>query len=408
MMTVTKLFFRRVISDWKYQYEIWKTAVDWIVALYIVIPAFATFVYYYLSWWTKAPGVLDYLPLNALLGFFLIFTWSGTIRIFLEAGDQLFLLQHKAWISKIFKYSLGYSIFYNLVETIGLITILAPFLVIHYGFSLVEVFSVVFLIFVTKNFLGLAKQLLELRFKGWSQRIVKSVVFVITGVYLRESVDFLMSSTGLFYLSVLISLIILGLLLSKRLSVKGTFFEDVTREQVARLRLAKYMLIAKGTYMKTPRITRKRPRLFRSSNLIFKKRNPVNGLVEMCIKAVLRNEEDFGFLLTLVGGHLLAIMAFPGNLKWLPWILFSFIITNYVGNTCLKVFNDPFVCFFPWLPESKITATRKAIYLMALPGQLLLALVVALLTGSFIVALWMVPIGIVIGILTAMRVSLKS
>ncbi|OLN31976.1 hypothetical protein DSOL_2069 [Desulfosporosinus metallidurans] len=35
---------------------------------------------FYLSWWRKAPGWLDYIPLNDLLGIILVFAWAGTIR----------------------------------------------------------------------------------------------------------------------------------------------------------------------------------------------------------------------------------------------------------------------------------------------------------------------------------------
>jgi len=38
MMTVTRLLLLRIVSDWKYQYRVFRTAVDWIVAIYIVIP----------------------------------------------------------------------------------------------------------------------------------------------------------------------------------------------------------------------------------------------------------------------------------------------------------------------------------------------------------------------------------
>ena len=407
MITVTRLFFRRIVSDWKYQYQVGKTAVDWIVALYIVIPFSAIFINYYLSWWRKAPEWLAYIPLNALLGILLVFAWSGTIRIYLEDADQLFLLQCKAWIDRIVKYSLGYSVIYNLVVTSLLLIILAPFLMLHYGFALIGVVWLTVFVFVLKNCMGLAKQLVELRFKGWPQRSVRWVIFIVTGVYVRESVLLLLSRLGLFYLSLFVLLSTLVILLYRRVKLKGTFFEDVAREQTAKLRLAKFMLQAAGVYVKKPRFARKRPLLFRNSNLIFKKRNSVNGLVEMCIKAVLRNEGDVGFYLKLVGLYLVMIVAFPGDYKWLLWIVFSIILTNVVGISWLEVINSPFVCLFPWLPETKLTAARKTIFLMALPGQFLLGLVVVLQTRSWLEALVMVPIGITIGYFSAKRVSLK-
>ena len=407
MMTVSRLFFRRIVSSWKYQVQVWRTAVDWIVALYIVIPFSYILIDFYLSLWRSVPGWLHAIPLNALVAIILVFAWSGTVRIFVEEADQLFLLQRKVWISRIIKYSLGYSVIYNLVVTTLLLIVLAPFLLLHYGFSLIGVVWLTIFVFVLKNCMGLAKQLVELRFKGWVKRIMRLVIFLITSVYVSQSVVLLLSRKGLFYLSMFVLLMVLSLLLHKRVNLRGTFFEDVSREQTAKLRLAKYMLQNAGTYVKKPRFSRKRPLLFRNSNLLFKERNPVNGLVEMCLKSELRNDKDVDFYLKTVGECILAILAFPPEYGWLLWFVFSIMITNFVWIFWQEVIKDPFVCSLPWLPETKGVAVRKAIFLMALPGQLFLGVVVAVKTHSWLGALGIVPITILIGYFTAKRVSLK-
>jgi len=408
MITVTRLFFRRIISDWKYQYQVWKCAVDWIVALYIVIPFSAGFIYYYLSWWREVPGWLDYMPLNALPAIIVVFAWSGTIRIFVENADQLFLLQRKAWIGRIIKYSLGYSIIHNLVVTSLLLIILAPFLLLHYGFSLIGVVWLTVFVFVLKNCVGLGKQLVELRFKGWAKRIMKLVILLISSLYVSQSGVLLLSHKGLFYLSMLVLLIVLSMLLYKRANLKGTFSEDIAREQTEKLRLAKYMLQTAGTYVKKPRFSRKRPLLFRNSNLIFKERNHVNGLLEMCLKHELRNEKAVEFYLKMVGVSILAILVFPPDYGWLLWFIFSIMISNIVWLFWQEVIKDPFVCLFPWPSESKLVAMRRAIILMALPGQVILGIVVAIKTHSWLGGLLMVPITVAIGYYIAKTISLKG
>ncbi|MDP4161216.1 MAG: ABC transporter permease [Bacillota bacterium] len=101
------------------------------------------------------------------------------------------------------------------------------------------------------------------------------------------------------------------------------------------------------------------------------------------------------------------IVAFPGYYKWLVWIVFSIMLTHVVVIAWLEVINAPFVRLFPWLLETKLAAARKSIFLMALPGQLLLGLMVMLLTRSWIEALGMIPVGIMISYFSAKRVSLK-
>ncbi|WP_407305601.1 ABC transporter permease [Desulfosporosinus sp. SB140] len=408
MMTVTRLFFQRLNSEWKYQYEVWKTAVDWIVALYIVIPFFAIFLNFYRSWWRKPPGWLDYVPLNALLAFILIVAWSGAIRIFVEEADQLFLLQRKAWFSRMLIYSLGYSIIYNSVAASLLLIILAPFLFLHYGFSWLSILWLTVFVVLLKNCMGISKQLIEFRFKGWFQRIVRSVIFLAAGVYVRQSVSFLQSRRGLFYLSVLGLLLVLSVLLFKRLKLRGAFFEDVSREQTAKLRLAKFMLQRAGTYVKKPRFLRKRPIMFRNSNLFFRRRDPVNGLVEGCLKAVLRNEGDVIFYLQVVGLYLGLILLIPTYYKWLLEIVFSIVMTNLVWLSWREAINEPFVCLFPWLPETKVAAARKALFLLTLPGQFILSVVVAIQTQSWLGVLGILPVGIIVGYFSAKRVSLRS
>jgi len=407
MITVTRLLLRRIVSDWKYQYQALRTAVDWIVALYYVIPCLAISLYFYLSWWRAVPGWLLFIPLNALLGIILVFIWSGTVRIFLEDADQLFLLQRKVWISRIIKYSLGYSVGSNLLTTSFLLIILAPFLLLRYGFSPVEIIWVTFFIFEFKTCAGIGKQLVELRFKGWTQTIIRVVLFLMTSVYLRESVVFLISQSDLFYLSGLLILVALSRLLYIRMNLQGAFLEDIFREKNVKLRLAKIMLQKMGTYVKKPRFSRKRPLLFRNSNLLFKERNPMNGLVEMFLKSELRNEKDVMFYLRMVGVSIFAILVFPPDYGWLLWFVFSLMITNFVLLFWQEAIKDPFVCLFPWLPETKMVAMRKAIFLMALPGQLILSVVVAVKTHSWLGGLVMVPITVLTGYYIAKRISLK-
>ena len=41
MMSPGKLFAKRLFAELKFQFSIWRTTIDWTVALYIVLPAIA-------------------------------------------------------------------------------------------------------------------------------------------------------------------------------------------------------------------------------------------------------------------------------------------------------------------------------------------------------------------------------
>ncbi|WP_428908320.1 hypothetical protein [Niallia sp. Krafla_26] len=65
-----------MIKNWKYQISIFKTIVDWIVMLYIILPAILIFIFNYLSWWNEIPVWIANIPL------FLVF--QLTICLYLE------------------------------------------------------------------------------------------------------------------------------------------------------------------------------------------------------------------------------------------------------------------------------------------------------------------------------------
>jgi len=320
-----------------------------------------------------------------------------------EDADQLFLFQQKRWREKLIKYSLAYSFGFNMFMTSLLFLILAPFLLLHYGFSSAELVGFIIFVFGLKTSMGIVIQLVERRFQGWRQNLVKLALFTASGVYLRQSVAFLTGWQDLFFLSMTVLFMALILLSSIRVTLQGVFHDDVRRGQAARLKLVNFLLRQAGTLAKSPRNLRQRPWLFRNSNRLFKKRTPENVLVELCLKSTLRKGENVSFYLQVVGACLLMLSAFPPDWKWFLWMTFIILLTAVVRLYWLEVVNSPFVNLFPWLPETKINAASHALFLMALPSQLIIGLVVAIQTQAWLIALVMLPVGLFIGYFTARK-----
>lgn len=396
MITVRRLFFRRIISEWKYQYHVWKTAVDWIVALYIVIPFLLIFLNTYLSWWRKIPDWFNYFPLNALLGIILLFVWSGSIRIFVEEADQLFIYQQRDWIKKLIKLSLIYFLGFNLLETLLLFLVLAPLLILHYGFSPAEFLELSVFIFGLKVSIAISKQLIERRFQSWRQTLIKSPIVIVSGIYLRISVSLLTGSKNLFFGSAALLFLALIILTYARVTISGVFYEDVISGQASKLKLVNLLLRQAGTAAKRPKNRRQRPWTFRNSNQIFRKRTPENTLSELCIKSTIRNREDIKFYLEVVAVCLLMLSAFPKDWKWFLWFMFIIFLTNMVRLFWQEFLNSPFIKLFSLVPETKIAAASRTLFLMALPGQILIGLVTVIQTQEWLISLLMFPIGLVI------------
>jgi len=90
MITPTKIFYKRVISEWKFQYSVWRMAIDWTVALYIVIPAIIFGVCQYIELWQTQLPWLSNLPLQLFIGVIFLFTWEGTVRFLSKRQTNYF------------------------------------------------------------------------------------------------------------------------------------------------------------------------------------------------------------------------------------------------------------------------------------------------------------------------------
>lgn len=116
-MTPSKLFVKRLLAELKFRFNIWKIVVDWTVALYIVIPLLFVGGRQYLLLWKNPPAFLNLLPVELLFLLCYLLAWSGSMRVFLREGDQLFLISQERWVKSIIAYGLSYSFGLGLLQT---------------------------------------------------------------------------------------------------------------------------------------------------------------------------------------------------------------------------------------------------------------------------------------------------
>jgi ABC-2 type transport system permease protein len=408
MITIKKLLWHRLVYGWKYQYSVWKTVVDWIVALYIVIPFSAIFIDTYISWWKQIPLELSFIPLNAFLVIILVMAWSGTFQIFVEDADQIFLFQRKVWIKGLIKYSIIYYIVYNFLVSLLISIVLAPFLMLYYNFAPHLFIWFIVIIFLLKASIGILKQLLEFRFHGWLQGLYKTIFLFLTGVFLRLTVSLLLNQSTYFFLTFLLLFITLIWLIYKRMTISGTLLDDISRRQASKLKFANVLLKYVGTYTKNTTTLKIRPWLFRNSNVIFKQRNPENSLVEICLKSTLRHTANIRFYLLVVGAYVLMLSAFPPVWKWFLWYVSILLLTAAVKPFWLESLNTPFISMFPLRTEIKLRSAIRSLFLMALPGEIILALIVLMQTRQWLYPLIIFPAGFLLSKFIAKKLAMFS
>lgn len=375
MKTPNRLFFNRLTAEFKYQYGVWRTAIDWTVALYIVIPTLYVITLQYINWWQMRPEWLKFFPYISLVWIIFIFTWSGKMRIFIEEADQLFLWQYPKWISRITGLSLGYSITANLIATLLLFVLLAPILR-WYSLTWPAIAWLAIYTALLKNILGIVNRILALHLKGWLHRLVQNLVYIPAGI-VYISGGYLLIKAPLFFVALsLLMLVVLVYLIKKRIRQKISFYEEIVLEQEIKLRYAVVLLRASGVHIKKAKSIIKKPLLFRSSGEIFKKRNTVNILTEACIKSVIRNKGHLSSYLQLLIVSIMFLLLMPTSWELVAWVVFALLLSNFVALYWREITDSPFVRLFTWEESDYLAAAEKSIFYLMLPGFLIISLIV--------------------------------
>lgn len=128
-MTGRALFFQRMFHYWRYQWKVFRTIIDWTVALYIVLPA-AAFVVYQYAEWLNGKGLLDgaagVLGWDWLYVFSVLLLCTGFIHTFLLEADHVFLVHAKHLMQQLKRYALLYSMFLSFIKWGVLAVLLFP------------------------------------------------------------------------------------------------------------------------------------------------------------------------------------------------------------------------------------------------------------------------------------------
>jgi len=392
-MTPWKLFLIRLFSECKLQYDAWKTAVDWTVALYIVLPAIAVGIYQYRLWWATSPGWAGIIPIDVVFAVCFLFAWGGTIRIFLEDGDQVFLVHHAKWKIHIMSLGIAYSLLFFVLQGVLFFILLAPFLILQYRFSLSRLIGLFLITVLLKGSLGLARQLLSLRYYGWRHFCLEKGFFFLGFLLFVSLAPWVLSSPTTLGAGIAALLAANGVLLFRRLGKKGCFFADIEREQSERMKYIRFLLSLSGQKVREARKKRIRPWLFRNSNSIFVKTDPHNRLVELTIKIFLRNRQQLLLYLQLILICLLIVIGVPKAWSALMWAAFAFILSSYSGVTWKEFTGGEFIHIFGQGSVAVQLVIRKFIFLMTLPGFLLITIAYGFKTFSW-VGLLLVPVGV--------------
>ncbi|BFT69643.1 ABC transporter permease [Paenibacillus sp. P36] len=367
-----QLFARRVRSDWFFQYKALRMAVDWVIAIYFVIPLIIVAGYQYYSWWATQPSWFSWISLFMVGAVFYVFTWLGTIRYFVEEGDQLFLRQNRRWFQHLMRLGHRYSLVLQGITTLLLMFVFLPLLVQVYGFRVPQLISLWLITYLLKINLGLLRQLVALRMQGFLHWIVRIVAFA--GLFfVYQKLVAAISQNALYIWAVHLLLLVLAVFLSKiRLQEKGAFFADIARERDSRMRIVSLMLIRVTERKRKPK--RKRPLLFKNSQRLFKGKGAGNGIADLLVKSFFRNGTQWKQTIQFAALISAAMFIMPGPLKITVWIIAACALVFWRKSFCKDELRTPFLTLFPIQDTEKHQALQLSTPILVLPALILISL----------------------------------
>ncbi|KIL39266.1 hypothetical protein SD70_20885 [Gordoniibacillus kamchatkensis] len=383
--TPAKLWLHRAGANARFQAGIVRAAVDWTVALYIVIPALVYASIQYIAWWRHPPASFALVPAAALSGLFFLLSLRGSgYRFFVLEPDQLFVRANRRWTRRMLALGLLYSAALQTLAAAGLAGLLLPLLramPVSAGLQLRLVGAGWALWLVA----GLARYLLQLRLAaGWRLWLAQAGLALASALATIAATLLAVYAPATGYPAALVALAGAWLLFARaRLRQQGAFLREAELEQRAKLRLAGLLL---NGFAAAPRPqSRRTPLVFRRSQTLFRYRSPISGLSEVLLKSFLRSFTMLRLYAMFTSAAAIAVCAVSfAPVRTAIWLGCAFLLSLWMKAYCKEVAAAPFLALLPWRDRTRIGALRKCTHLLMLPGFLVVSAAFGYAVGGWI------------------------
>lgn len=370
-------------------------AVDWTVALYIVIPALVYAGYNYAMWWTEAPVWAEAVPEQGWYALLYASSGFGGLRLFLNDADQLFLIRNRKWLNRLKVNGALYSSVLSAAKCMLLTMLVSPFLVKLHGAGVMTIGAAGAMTAAFGVHALFAERLLALRFSSWMYAAAKATLFSFLGALFM-----LAAPTGSEWGGAVAAA---GLLTASsisiariRLRLAGTFFRDVAYEQERRMRFAALLL---GMVVpKASRLSRRRkPLLLNGSRRLFRKRTPDRVLAEAIVKSFLRSVTQLQLYVQFMAAGCFGLAAAQIAVKWLLLIGLSAAMAYWVRLFGKEALSSAYIQLFPWNDADKAEAIRKATPMLFVPAFALFGFLLGLTAYGWQEGVLLAPSGWFLG-----------
>ncbi|MFE4713705.1 ABC transporter permease [Paenibacillus sp. NPDC056722] len=397
--TAQRIFRRRLLSHWREQWTIIRTAADWTVLLYIIIPGLLLGGRIYYGYWVEPlpawSTAMPYLFVPALLA---ILISKGGLLLFLQEGDLLFLRQRQRWVNAIMWRGLLYSLGVTTLKIGAVYLGMLPFIIRSYHVPVSAAVVLLILTVVTSWCVKLLGHLVSVQRQGWRKWLWQIPAIVIPcGFYLRmailwyDSPGLLLTVAGVFAAATTTAI-------QRRFLLRGTFMNDVREDYKQRMNIASLLL--RGVVDK-PRPTRHKPWIFRRSQPLLRSKQAESRFAAAAVKALVRNPAHMKLYLSFAGVTGVAIFIVPSILKWLVFIVLNSLMAYWLHSFWSLFSGDDFVGILPFTKEQKNGAGAKAVPILLIPFSVFCAGVICLQLYAWWGLLLFIPVGCLGGIMIA-------
>lgn len=401
--TAPHLFRRRLISHLQEQWAIIRTAADWTVLLYLIIPGglLGGRLYYGFwngempAWTQEVPFMIIPLLLAALIA-------TGGMVLLLQEGDSLFLRQRQSWVKSIMLRGLLYSLAVTALKIAAVFALLLPFIIRGYGLGVAAAVTLLVLSITCSWCVKLLGHIVKVQRQGFRRWLwLIPAVTVPCGIYLRAAMYWNDQPALLLAVAGVYGSVAVGVI-RYRLRLRGTFMNDVREDYKQRMRIAGIML--RGVVDK-PRPTRYQPWIFRKSQPLLTSKLPESRFSAAGIKALIRNPAHLKLYLTFTGVSMIALGIAPGFMKWGLLIIMASLMAYWLTSFWILFAGDDYIGILPFSKEQKADAGSKAMPILLVPYAVICSAVVSIFLYGWLGLVLFVPAGYFIGVIIARMFS---
>lgn len=389
--TPGRLVRYRIANYIKEQIRVWRTALDWTVWVYLLVPGLLIGGGTYRDLWRDPPAWLIDLPTELALIPLTVYLLLGRLRTWLEDADAVFMLQRTAWTSRLIY---GGALYTMAVQTLGtalLFGLLLPWLRLGGGFGWSYLALWALYTLGCKSFFTVLKRVVEARWRGWRRWLFETLIIIgVVAAYVLPIVRD--ADAALLASCTVLAFGAWSLAFAAKLRQRGSFETDIREERSARL--ASTGLLLTPVMEQKPTVQLKKPVVFRRSGRLLRNSDAGTMLAEMRLKSFLRKLGNVQLWFGFISASTMAIFLSPSWLGLGLAAVLPLLAASWVHGQWKEWADEPFIAQFRWEEKALRRGSALSRFWIIMPAALWLSAIAGAMTAGWIGALIGLPIGL--------------